>query len=187
MALDDFTTARISRRNALKSGFGIAAAAQLAFIESAAFTPARASAATPQTLGTTAVRIARPRTRPGRAIRTVRAERRRTGSQGPACLDQTGAGGPLTHPLLSGAAANTGGAAETTHAPAGGEPSTCGRRRGGPPQRRCVVDRQRRRPSIRPSCRSPPYGRALGRPYRPRQPSSPASAPACRPRRGWRR
>ncbi|HEV3169589.1 MAG TPA: hypothetical protein VGZ32_04590 [Actinocrinis sp.] len=45
MALNDFKNHQISRRNALKAGFGVAAAAQLAFIESAAFTPARALAA----------------------------------------------------------------------------------------------------------------------------------------------
>jgi hypothetical protein len=36
----------ISRRNAIKAGFGVAVAAQLAMIEQSAFTPARASAAT---------------------------------------------------------------------------------------------------------------------------------------------
>lgn len=45
MALNEFRNHNISRRNALRAGFGIAAAAQLAFIESAAFTPNRASAA----------------------------------------------------------------------------------------------------------------------------------------------
>src|SRR6266550_5256115 len=47
MALDDFKGLRISRRNALKAGFGAVVATQLALIEQAAFTPARASAATP--------------------------------------------------------------------------------------------------------------------------------------------
>ena len=47
MPLNDFKTPRISRRNALKAGFGVAVAAQLAFFEQVAFTPNRAVAATP--------------------------------------------------------------------------------------------------------------------------------------------
>ncbi|HYS40278.1 MAG TPA: hypothetical protein VEO01_32070 [Pseudonocardiaceae bacterium] len=47
MALDDFKGFRISRRNALKAGFGAVVATQLALIEQAAVTPVRASAATP--------------------------------------------------------------------------------------------------------------------------------------------
>ncbi|HYS40442.1 MAG TPA: hypothetical protein VEO01_32905 [Pseudonocardiaceae bacterium] len=47
MPLDDYQGPKISRRNALRAGFGVAVAAQLAMIEQAAFTPARAAAATP--------------------------------------------------------------------------------------------------------------------------------------------
>jgi len=46
MPLDDYKGPRLSRRNALKAGFGVAAAAQLALIEQTAFTPQRAFAAT---------------------------------------------------------------------------------------------------------------------------------------------
>ena len=46
MPLNDFKTSRISRRNAIKAGFGVAVAAQLAMIEQTAFTPNRAAAAT---------------------------------------------------------------------------------------------------------------------------------------------
>ncbi|HEY3608582.1 MAG TPA: hypothetical protein VGL06_13830, partial [Pseudonocardiaceae bacterium] len=46
MPLDDYKGPRLSRRNAIKAGFGVAVAAQLAIIEQAAFTPARAAAAT---------------------------------------------------------------------------------------------------------------------------------------------
>jgi hypothetical protein len=46
MPLDDYKGPKVSRRNALKAGFGVAVAAQLAMIEQAAFTPARAAAAT---------------------------------------------------------------------------------------------------------------------------------------------
>jgi hypothetical protein len=46
MPLDDFKSPKLSRRSAIKAGFGVAVAAQLAIIEQAAFTPARASAAT---------------------------------------------------------------------------------------------------------------------------------------------
>ena len=53
MPLDDYKGPRLSRRNAIKAGFGVAVAAQLAMIEQAAFTPARAAAATlPATPGT---------------------------------------------------------------------------------------------------------------------------------------
>jgi hypothetical protein len=45
MALNDFKSLRLSRRSALKAGFGGVVAAQLALIEQSAFTPARASAA----------------------------------------------------------------------------------------------------------------------------------------------
>jgi hypothetical protein len=44
MALNDFINHKISRRNALRAGFGIVAATQLALIEQAAFTPNRAAA-----------------------------------------------------------------------------------------------------------------------------------------------
>ncbi|HEY3606699.1 MAG TPA: hypothetical protein VGL06_04330 [Pseudonocardiaceae bacterium] len=47
MPLNDFKGLRISRRNALKAGFGGLVATQLALIEQSAFTPLRASAATP--------------------------------------------------------------------------------------------------------------------------------------------
>ncbi|HEX9339216.1 MAG TPA: hypothetical protein VF892_25165 [Pseudonocardiaceae bacterium] len=47
MPLNDFKTPRISRRNAMKAGFGVAVAAQLAMMEQVAFTPNRAFAATP--------------------------------------------------------------------------------------------------------------------------------------------
>ena len=47
MPLNDFKGLRISRRNALKAGFGGLVATQLALIEQSAFTPMRASAATP--------------------------------------------------------------------------------------------------------------------------------------------
>src|SRR5882757_10899585 len=47
MALNDFKSLRLSRRSALKAGFGGVVAAQLALIEQSAFTPSRASAATP--------------------------------------------------------------------------------------------------------------------------------------------
>jgi hypothetical protein len=46
MPLNDFKTPRISRRNAIKAGFGVTVAAQLAMIEQTAFTPNRAAAAT---------------------------------------------------------------------------------------------------------------------------------------------
>ena len=46
MPLNDFRTPKISRRNAIKAGFGVAVAAQLAMMEQVAFTPARAAAAT---------------------------------------------------------------------------------------------------------------------------------------------
>ena len=46
MPLNDFKGLRLSRRNALKAGFGGVVAAQLALIEQSAFTPLRASAAT---------------------------------------------------------------------------------------------------------------------------------------------
>jgi hypothetical protein len=45
MPLNDFKGLRLSRRNALKAGFGVAVAAQLALIEQSAFTPVRATAA----------------------------------------------------------------------------------------------------------------------------------------------
>lgn len=44
MPLNDFVSHAISRRNALKAGFGFAAATQLALLESVAITPQRASA-----------------------------------------------------------------------------------------------------------------------------------------------
>jgi len=47
MPLNDFKTPRISRRNAIRAGFGVAVAAQLAMMEQVAFTPNRAFAATP--------------------------------------------------------------------------------------------------------------------------------------------
>jgi hypothetical protein len=47
MPLNDFKNLRISRRSALKAGFGGVVATQLALIEQSAFTPMRASAATP--------------------------------------------------------------------------------------------------------------------------------------------
>jgi hypothetical protein len=46
MPLDDYKGPKFSRRNAIKAGFGVAVAAQLAMIEQTAFTPARAAAAT---------------------------------------------------------------------------------------------------------------------------------------------
>jgi hypothetical protein len=46
MPLNDFKGLRLSRRNALKAGFGGVVAAQLALIEQSAFTPLRAAAAT---------------------------------------------------------------------------------------------------------------------------------------------
>ncbi|TCO59566.1 hypothetical protein [Actinocrispum wychmicini] len=46
MPLNEFKSHAISRRNALRAGFGLAAATQLAWIESAAVTPYRASADT---------------------------------------------------------------------------------------------------------------------------------------------
>ncbi len=46
MPLNDYKGPRLSRRNALRAGFGVAVAAQLALIEQAAFTPNRAAAAT---------------------------------------------------------------------------------------------------------------------------------------------
>jgi len=46
MPLNDFKGPRLSRRGALKAGFGVVAAAQLALIEQAAFTPMRAAADT---------------------------------------------------------------------------------------------------------------------------------------------
>src|SRR5882724_1879311 len=46
MALNDFKSLRLSRRSALKAGFGGVVAAQLALIEQSALTPLRASAAT---------------------------------------------------------------------------------------------------------------------------------------------
>ena len=46
MPLDDYKGPKLSRRNAIKAGFGVAVAAQLAMIEQTAFTPARAAAAT---------------------------------------------------------------------------------------------------------------------------------------------
>ena len=46
MPLNDFKGPRLSRRGAIKAGFGVAVAAQLAMIEQAAFTPMRAAAAT---------------------------------------------------------------------------------------------------------------------------------------------
>ncbi|HEX4704560.1 MAG TPA: hypothetical protein VH352_20705 [Pseudonocardiaceae bacterium] len=45
MPLNDFKGLRLSRRNALKAGFGAAVATQLALIEQTAFTPLRAAAA----------------------------------------------------------------------------------------------------------------------------------------------
>ncbi|HYS34090.1 MAG TPA: hypothetical protein VEO01_00435, partial [Pseudonocardiaceae bacterium] len=45
MPLNDFKGLRLSRRTALKAGFGVAVAAQLALIEQNAFTPTRAAAA----------------------------------------------------------------------------------------------------------------------------------------------
>ena len=47
MPLNDYRGPRLSRRGAIKAGFGVAVAAQLAMIEQAAFTPMRAAAATP--------------------------------------------------------------------------------------------------------------------------------------------
>jgi len=41
MALNDFKSLRLSRRSALKAGFGGVVAAQLALIEQSAFTPSR--------------------------------------------------------------------------------------------------------------------------------------------------
>ena len=46
MPLDDYKGPKLSRRNALRAGFGVAVAAQLAMIEQTAFTPNRAAAAT---------------------------------------------------------------------------------------------------------------------------------------------
>ncbi|HEX4723184.1 MAG TPA: hypothetical protein VH333_11755 [Pseudonocardiaceae bacterium] len=46
MPLNDFKNLKISRRSAIKAGFGAAVATQLALVEQAAFTPLRASAAT---------------------------------------------------------------------------------------------------------------------------------------------
>jgi hypothetical protein len=46
MPLDDFKTPKFSRRSALKAGFGITLAAQVALLEQVAFTPNRAVAAT---------------------------------------------------------------------------------------------------------------------------------------------
>ena len=46
MPLNDFKTPRLSRRSAMKAGFGVAVAAQLAMMEQVAFTPTRAFAAT---------------------------------------------------------------------------------------------------------------------------------------------
>src|SRR5215472_2144926 len=46
MPLDDFRTLRLSRRSALKAGFGGLVASQLALLEQSAFTPRRALAAT---------------------------------------------------------------------------------------------------------------------------------------------
>jgi hypothetical protein len=46
MPLDEFKTPRLSRRGALKAGFGVALAAQVALLEQVAFTPNRAGAAT---------------------------------------------------------------------------------------------------------------------------------------------
>ncbi len=46
MPLNDYKGPRLSRRNALRAGFGVAVAAQLAMIEQVAFTPNRAEAAT---------------------------------------------------------------------------------------------------------------------------------------------
>ncbi|HEY0803519.1 MAG TPA: hypothetical protein VGD84_00570, partial [Pseudonocardiaceae bacterium] len=46
MPLDDFKEPRLSRRKAIKAGFGVAVAAQLAMLEQVAFTPNRAAAAT---------------------------------------------------------------------------------------------------------------------------------------------
>jgi hypothetical protein len=45
MPLNDFRTYRISRRNAIKAGFGVAVAGRLALLEQTAFTPFRAAAA----------------------------------------------------------------------------------------------------------------------------------------------
>ncbi len=42
MPLNDYKGPRLSRRNALRAGFGVAVAAQLAMIEQVAFTPNRA-------------------------------------------------------------------------------------------------------------------------------------------------
>src|SRR6266568_1130992 len=49
MPLDEFKTPRLSRRSALKAGFGVALAAQVALLEQVAFTPNRAAAATGST------------------------------------------------------------------------------------------------------------------------------------------
>lgn len=46
MSLDDFKGMRLSRRNAIRAGFGGLVAAQLALLEHTALTPTRASAAT---------------------------------------------------------------------------------------------------------------------------------------------
>ena len=46
MPLDDYKGPKLSRRNAIRAGFGAAVAAQLALIEQTAFTPNRAAAAT---------------------------------------------------------------------------------------------------------------------------------------------
>ena len=49
MPLNDFKGLRLSRRSALKAGFGAVVATQLALIEQSAFTPSRASAASAPT------------------------------------------------------------------------------------------------------------------------------------------
>jgi hypothetical protein len=49
MPLNEFKTPRLSRRSALKAGFGVALAAQVALLEQVAFTPDRAAAATGST------------------------------------------------------------------------------------------------------------------------------------------